>query len=129
MVEVVTGLHSVSIHITDIHKARLFFRDVLGLKEISFDEKGNRAVFAIPGSSAPLSMHIMGPTEEGRPAGTVSGITFKHPDPRAACEELKRRGGTITVEPTDIDFPGGKFTRAVFADPDGNEFVISNRPG
>src|SRR5580658_2321361 len=68
MVEVVTGLHSVSIHITDIHKARLFFRDVLGLKEISFDEKGNRAVFAIPGSSAPLSMHIMGPTEEGRPA-------------------------------------------------------------
>lgn len=129
MDEVVTGLHSLSIHITDIQKARTFFRDVLGLKELTFDEKGSRAVFAIPGSSAPLTMHIMGPTEEGRPAGTVSGITFRNSDPRAACAEIKRRGGTITVEPNDIEFPGGKFTRAVFADPDGNEFVISNRPG
>jgi predicted enzyme related to lactoylglutathione lyase len=128
MDEVVTGLNNLSIHILDVQKARAFYRDVLGLKELSFDEKGSRAVFAIPGSTAPLAMHIMGPGEEGRPAGTVSGITFRHPDPAAACAEIKRRGGTITVEPSVIQIPGGQFTRAAFADPDGNEFVISNRP-
>lgn len=128
MDEVVTGLHSLSVHITDIHKARAFYRDVLGLKELTFDATANRAVFAIPGSTAPLAMHIMAPEEEGRAPGTVSGITFKHPDPAAACAEIARRGGTITVEPRIIEFPGIKFTRAAFADPDGNEFVISNRP-
>jgi len=129
MVEVVTGLHSLTVHITDLQKARSFYREVLGLQEIQFDEKGSRAVFAIPGSSATLAMHIMGPAEGGRAPGTVSGIIFKHPDPAAACVEIKRRGGTITVEPNVIEFPGGTFTRAAFADPDGNEFVISNRVG
>jgi predicted enzyme related to lactoylglutathione lyase len=128
MAELITGLHSVSVHIRDIHKAKAFYSDVLGLKELVFDEKASRAVFAIPGTSTVLSMHIMGPGEEGREPGTVSGITFFNLDPAAACEEIKRRGGTITVEPRLIEVPGAKFTRAVFADPDGNEFVISNRP-
>jgi catechol 2,3-dioxygenase-like lactoylglutathione lyase family enzyme len=127
MAEIVTGLHSVTLHIRDIHKARKFYKDVLGLKEVSFDEKGNRAVFALPGTSTLLTMHVQGPGEEGREPGTVSGVVFRNPDPTAACEEIKRRGGTITVEPKVIEFPGGRFVRAVFADPDGNEFLISNR--
>lgn len=127
MDELIAGLGSLSVHITDIHKARAFYRDILGLKELEFDEAANRIIYAIPGSSAPLWMHIMAPTEEGRPPGTVSGISFRHPDPHAACAEIRRRGGTITVEPKDIEIPGGKFTRGVFADPDGNEFMISNR--
>jgi catechol 2,3-dioxygenase-like lactoylglutathione lyase family enzyme len=127
MVEVITGLHGVSIHIRDIHKARSFYRDVLGLKELHFDDKASRAVYALPGTPTLLTMHVQGPGEEGRDPGTVSGIVFEHPDPSAACAEIKRRGGTITVEPKEIEFPGGKFTRAVFADPDGNEFLLSNR--
>ncbi len=127
MTEVISGLHGVSIHIRDIHSARTFYRDALGLKEVSFDGAGNRAVFALPGTSTLLTMHIMGPGEGGREPGTVSGIVFQNPDPVAACAELKRRGGTITVEPKVIEFPGGTFTRAVFADPDGNEFLITNR--
>jgi catechol 2,3-dioxygenase-like lactoylglutathione lyase family enzyme len=127
MVDVISGLHSVTVHIRDIQKARTFYREVLGLKELKFDEKGSRAVFAIPGTSTLLSMHIQGPGEEGRDPGTVSGVVFKHADPAAACEEIKRRGGTVTVEPKVIEFPGVKFVRAVIADPDGNEFVISNR--
>jgi len=127
MGEVITGLHAVTIHIRDIQKARSFYQEVLGLKEISFNEKANRSAFALPGSSTLLTMHIQGPGEEGREPGTVSGIIFKHPDPAAACADIKRRGGTVTVEPHVIEFPGGKFTRAVIADPDGNEFVISDR--
>ena len=87
----------------------------------------SRAVFALPGASTLLTMHIQGPGEEGRDPGTVSGIIFQHPDPQAACEEIKHRGGTVTVEAKIIPSPLGEFSRGVIADPDGNEFVISNR--
>jgi catechol 2,3-dioxygenase-like lactoylglutathione lyase family enzyme len=127
MTEVITALHAVTVHIRDIQKARAFYQNVLGLREISFNEKASRAVFALPGTSTILSMHIMAPGEEGREPGTVSGVVFSNPDPAAACEEIKRRGGTVTVEPNLVELPGAKFTRAAIADPDGNEFLISNR--
>lgn len=127
MTEVVTGLHAVTIHIRDINKARTFYRDVLGLREVSFNEKAGRAVFALPGTSTILSMHVMSPGEEGREPGTVSGVVFSHPDPVGAVAEFKRRGGTVTLEPTVVELPGARFTRAVIADPDGNEFLLSNR--
>ena len=127
MSEVIAGLHAVTVHIRDIQKARAFYRDVLGLKEVKFDEKANRAVFALPGTSTLLTMHIMAPGEGGREPGTVSGVVFSNRDPTAACAEIKRRGGAITVEPVVVELPGARFVRAVFADPDGNEFLISNR--
>jgi catechol 2,3-dioxygenase-like lactoylglutathione lyase family enzyme len=127
MTDVITGLHAITIHIRDIQKARVFYREVLGLHELKFDEKANRAVFALPGTSTILSMHIQAPGEEGRDPGTVSGVVFSHPDPAAACDEIKRRGGVVTVEPKLIEMPGAKFVRAAIADPDGNEFLISNR--
>lgn len=127
MSEVITGLHAVTVHIRDIQTARKFYQDVLGFKELNFDEKASRAVFALPGTSTLLTMHIQAPGEEGRDPGTVSGIIFKHPDPGTACAEIQRRGGTVTVEAKVIESPFGEFVRAVIADPDGNEFVISNR--
>ena len=127
MTEVITGLHSVTIHIRDIQKARTFYKDVLGLTELKFEEKTSRAVFAIPGTSTLLTMHIQGPLEEGREPGTVSGVIFWHSDPEEACAEFKRRGGVVTVEPTTVETPDTKFVRFAIADPDGNEFVISNR--
>lgn len=127
MTDVITGMHAVTVHIRDVQKARKFYREVLGLKELAFDEKANRVVFALPGTSTRLSMHIQATGEEGREPGTVSGVVFHSPDPSAACEEIKRRGGSVTVEPKLIEMPGVKFVRAVIADPDGNEFMISNR--
>lgn len=127
MTEPIAGLHAVTLHIRDIQAARKFYSQVLGLHEMSFNEKANRAVFALPGTSTILSMHIMAPGEEGREPGTVSGVVFSHPDPLAACQEIRQRGGTITLEPQVVEVAGVKFTRAAFADPDGNEFLISNR--
>jgi predicted enzyme related to lactoylglutathione lyase len=126
MSEVITGLHAVTVHVRDVPRARKFYHEVLGLTELSFDEKANRVVFSLPGCTTLLTMHIQAPGEEGRDPGTVSGIVFRHPDPAAACEEVRRRGGTVTVEAKE--FPGSKFVRAAIADPDGNEFMISNRP-
>jgi predicted enzyme related to lactoylglutathione lyase len=128
MSEPVEGLEAITIHVRDIQKARKFYHEVLGLKEVQFNEKASRAAFAIPGSKALLSMHIQGPQEGGREPGTVSGVIFSHPDPFAAAEEIRKRGGTITDEPRTVESPGLKFTRVVVADPDGNEFVIRAWP-
>jgi predicted enzyme related to lactoylglutathione lyase len=125
--EVITGLYALSVHVRDIQKARTFYREVLGLTELSFDAAANRAVFALPGTSTILRMHIQGPDEGGREPGTVSGIMFRHPDPAEACREIVRRGGTVTNEARLVELPGVKFVLAVIADPDGNEFVITNR--
>ena len=127
MHEVIGGLHSVTVHIRDIQAARTFYRDVLGLREVAFDEKASRAAFAIPGTATLLTMHIQAPGEQGRDPGTVSGIVFHHPDPVAACATIRQRGGTVTTEPSVVELPGRKFVRAAFADPDGNEFLLSNR--
>ena len=127
MTDPIAGLHAVTVHIRDISRARGFYRDVLGLKELRFDPRASRAVFALPGTSTLLTMHIQAPGEEGRDPGTVSGIVFHHPDPVAACEMVRSRGGTITLPATLVELPGAKFHRAAIADPDGNEFIISNR--
>lgn len=114
-----------TVHVKDIQTARKFYREVLGLHEEGFTEQTGRAVYSFPGTSTVLAMHVQRPGEGGREPGTVSGIIFQHHDPREAVEEIRRRGGTVTVEPVEVPGPGGVIIRAAVADPDGNEFVIS----
>jgi catechol 2,3-dioxygenase-like lactoylglutathione lyase family enzyme len=120
----IEGLEAVTIHVRDIQRSRTFYAEVLGLEEVSFLPAASRAAFAIPGTRVQLTMHPMGPGEGGREPGTVSGVIFVQPDPVAACAEIRRRGGTIVGEPATFTNPLGKVTLGVFADPDGNEFVI-----
>lgn len=124
MSEVIEGLEAVSAHIREIERARKFYSEVLGLKETSFIPAASRAAFAIPGTTTLLTMHLMGDGEGGREPGTVSGVVFSHHDPRSACEEIRKRAGSIVDEPTTFESPLGTQTRSVFADPDGNQFVI-----
>ena len=41
--------------------------------------------------------------------------------------ETKRHCESVMVEPNQVELPAAKFVRAVIADPDRNEFLISNR--
>jgi predicted enzyme related to lactoylglutathione lyase len=120
----IEGLEAITVHIRDIQKARKFYVEVLGLKELQFDGKVGRAVFAIPGTPVALRMHVYDPEEGGREPGTVSGIVFSHHDPEAACTEISRRGGQVVEAPHQINPPGFMATLSVIADPDGNEFVL-----
>jgi predicted enzyme related to lactoylglutathione lyase len=124
MSDVIEGMEAVTVHIRDIERARKFYTEVLRLKETAYFPESSSAAYAIPGTTTLLTMHIMGPQEGGREPGTVSGIIFSHPDPKAACEEIRKRGGTIISEPQSFPNPRGTVTRVVFADPDGNEFVL-----
>lgn len=125
---IIEGVEAVTIHIRDVRAARRFYGEVLGLRETQYDEPAARAVYALPGTSVVLRMHVPQPDEGGRDPGTVSGIVFSHKDPKAACEEIRRRGGTIVSEPHELHPPGFRTTLAVFADPDGNEFVLRSPP-
>jgi len=124
MSDVIQGMEAVTVHIRDIGRARRFYSEVLGLKEVSFIPRASRAAFAIPGTTTLLTMHILGEGEGGREPGTVSGIVFSHADPKGACAEIRRRGGTIVDEPETFPTVLGMVTLGVFADPDGNQFVL-----
>ena len=124
----IEGLEAVTVHVRDIHKAQKFYGEVLGLKQLQFDGKAGRAVFALPGTTATLRMHVFDPSEGGREPGTVSGIVFSHHDPVSACAEIAVRGGQVIDQPHVIHPPGFTATLAVIADPDGNEFVLRSPP-
>ena len=124
MSDVIEGLEAVTIHIRDIERARKFYTEVLGLKEVSYIPAASRAAYAIPGTTTLLTMHVMREDEGGREAGTVSGIVFSHRDPKAAFAEIRKRGGSVLDEPHTFTNPVGTITLGVFADPDGNEFVL-----
>src|SRR5271170_6482019 len=124
MSEVIEGMEAVSVHIREIQRARKFYTEVLGLKEVSFIPAASRAAYEIPGSTTLLTMHLQGEGEGGREPGTVSGIVFSHHDPTAACAEIQKRGGSIVDEPHTFSNALGTVTLGVFADPDGNQFVI-----
>ncbi|HEV2316738.1 MAG TPA: VOC family protein [Thermoplasmata archaeon] len=124
MVEVIEGVEAVTVHIRDIDRAREFYSEVLGLREVSFIAKASRAAFALPGTSTLLTMHVQGEGEGGREPGMVSGAVFSHRDPVAACAEIRRRGGTIVDEAHTFQSALGTVTLGVFADPDGNQFVL-----
>jgi len=126
MVQPIEGMQAVTVHVRDVQVARRFYREVLGLEEAGFSEQTGRAVFRLPGTPTVLAMHVQRPGEGGRDPGTVSGIIFTHHAPAAAVEEIRRRGGTITMDPVSTPGPGGTIVRAAISDPDGNEFVISS---
>lgn len=122
--DVIEGMEAVTVHIRDIQRARRFYSEVLGLKEVSFIPAASRAAYAIPGTASLLTMHVQGDGEGGREPGTVSGIVFSHPDPASALDEIRRRGGTIVDEVKTYPTPLGVVTLGAFADPDGNQFVL-----
>ena len=124
MTDVIEGMEAVTVHIRDIHRARKFYSEVLGLTEVSYIPSVSRAAYSIPGTTTLLTMHVLGADEGGRQPGTVSGIVFSHHDPIAACEEIRKRGGTIVDEPETFPTALGTVTLGVFADPDGNQFVL-----
>jgi predicted enzyme related to lactoylglutathione lyase len=126
MPRVIEGLQAVTVHVTDLRRAREFYSRVLGLEEERPLPNVPRAVFKIPGSSTRLLMHVQSGDEGGRAPGTVSGILFHCSDPVAATVVVKENGGSIVDEPWTMHRGESAIVRVVVADPDGNEFILSS---
>lgn len=126
MPRVIEGLQAVTVHVTDLPRAREFYSRVLGLEEEPPHPNLRRAVFKIPGTPTRLLMHVQTGTEGGRKPGTVSGILFHCSDPVAATVVVKENGGSIVDEPWTMHRGEVEIVRVVVADPDGNEFILSS---
>jgi predicted enzyme related to lactoylglutathione lyase len=126
MAPIIEGLQAVTVHVTDLEKAREFYSKVLLLEEERSIPNIPRLLYKLHGTPTRLLMHVTTPDEGGRPPGTVSGIQFYCPDPTAACALIKKNGGTIVDEPWSMQRGHSTVVRAVIADPDGNEFILSS---
>ncbi len=111
------------IFVSDVEMSKNFYRDVLGLKLV--EENQHFTEYELPGGILYVeeknpdrakgfeSVHIGGPT----------GIVLAVDDIREAVNHLKKNSVRIVVEPIEQVWGGWN---AIFADPDGNEFILDD---
>jgi catechol 2,3-dioxygenase-like lactoylglutathione lyase family enzyme len=114
--------------VSDLERARHFYRDVLGAQEVR-EYGGTSAVLKFAGTWL-LLVTGGGPTPDkptitfAPPAASEAvshELTIRVPDCRAAYEILKSRGATFLTPPVEYDWE----VRCFFQDPDGHLLEIS----
>lgn len=114
--------------VSDLDRARHFYRDVLGATELR-EYGGTSAVLRFAGTWI-LLVTGGGPTADKpsvtfAPPGSADVVshelTIRVPDCRSAYETLKGRGATFLTPPVEYDWE----IRCFFRDPDGHLLEIS----
>jgi catechol 2,3-dioxygenase-like lactoylglutathione lyase family enzyme len=118
-------LELVIVPVTDIDRAKAFYRDRLGFR-LDVDvtpAPGVRVVqLTPPGSACSITLSEGIPTLD-MPAGTLRGLHLVVADIEASRAELVERG----VEVSEVEDLGGVLY-AYFADPDGNTWCLQHMP-
>lgn len=119
----IKAIKFVGVPVTDQQRALDFYTQKLGFRVITdqpFDDKQRWIELGIGRSSSGISLF----TPEGHAdrIGTFTGISFVADDVMATHRELAAKGVTFIQEPQQADWG----TAAIFADPDGNQFVLSS---
>ena len=109
----------VSVPVTDVERATEFYRDTLGLQQVS---EGGWPEFQLGEN---VSLYLIDPTNIG---GTFQGphtahIALRVPDVAETREELEGRGIAFDGETLDT----GVCHMAFFKDPDGNQLMLHRR--
>jgi predicted enzyme related to lactoylglutathione lyase len=113
----ITGLDITYHVVTDIPRAKAFYRDILGLTP-AFDYPGERGVEFELADGQTFGIWSPGGDDVKPHAGTM----FAVPDAHAAVAAIRARGGTISdVDETPVCY------MAFGNDPDGIGFVIHQR--
>ena len=117
----ITGIHHHSVLVTDLDRARAFYRDVLGLEEVPTPPAFDFPVawFALGAEQIHLLLSKQPDTESGR------HIALHVEDLAAARRRLEELGLPVSGATT---IPGAE--RLFTADPDGNriELICWSRP-
>jgi catechol 2,3-dioxygenase-like lactoylglutathione lyase family enzyme len=117
-------LELVVIPVTDVDRARDFYKDKLGFT-LDHDQTVNeklRFVQMTPVGSACSICFGIGISDDMRP-GCIKGLQMVVKDAQAAHDELKERGVEVTGIDTQV---WRKFVR--FTDPDGNAWALQELP-
>ncbi len=109
-------LHSIAIFVTDIERAKRFYRDDLGL---DLTREGSFGAEFIEGPTH-LGVHPAIHPDAKALVGRHTGITFYVEGILQYCERLHERGVRFLAEPTRQSFG----VMAMIADPDGNVFAL-----
>ena len=120
----IKNIKFISIPVTDQDRALAFYTEKLGFRILTdqpFDGKQRWIELSIPGAETGLTLF----TPEGHRdrIGTFSAISFTCDDLQRTYEDLTARGVEFAGPPQKQ--PWGSF--AMLKDPDGNQFVISQR--
>ncbi len=119
----IKAIKFVSVPVTDQQRAVDFYTQMLGFRVVTdqpFDDNQRWIELGIGRSSSGISLF----TPEGHEnrIGTFTGISFVADDVMATHRELAAKGVKFIQEPQQADWG----TAAIFADPDGNQFVLSS---
>ena len=119
----IKGMKFVGVPVGDQQRALEFYTTQLGFRVITdqpFNDQQRWIELGI-GRSATGIVLFTPPGQENR-IGTFSGISFVADDVKATYKELVARGVRFIQEPKEADWG----TSAIFADPDGNQFVLGS---
>lgn len=121
----ITELKTQAIYVADQTIARRFYTEKLGFevrRELSMGPAGAWLEMGPPGARSCVVLYpraAMKDWEQRKPS-----IVFACKDVKETHRELSSRGVTFTQPPAAM--PWGNF--AIFSDPDGNEFGLSDAP-
>jgi catechol 2,3-dioxygenase-like lactoylglutathione lyase family enzyme len=110
----------VSVPVVDMERATAFYRDTLGLPQVS--DSGGFPEFQLGEN---VSLYLVDPTKVGHEftAPHSSGIALRVPDVAETRRELEGRGVAFDGETFDT----GVCHMAFFRDPDGNVLMLHRR--
>jgi catechol 2,3-dioxygenase-like lactoylglutathione lyase family enzyme len=119
----IKSMKFVSVPVTDQQRALEFYTTKLGFRIITdqeFDGKQRWIELGVGRTGTGISLFTP-PGHESR-IGTFTGISFLADDVKATWRELSEKGVVFLKEPQEAAWG----TSAVFADPDGNQFVLGS---
>jgi len=119
----IKAMKFVGVPVSDQDKALEFYTGTLGFRVVTDQPmgKGQRWIEIGIGRSGTGLALFTPPGQENR-IGTFTGISFVADDVKATCKELAAKGVKFVQEPKEADWG----TSAIFADPDGNQFVLGS---
>ncbi len=110
-----TGIPFVVYPVTDMTRARAFYRDVLGLAETA-NWENQWIEFDIGSNTLALTSTMQG----AQPGAQAGAAALETPDFEATVAALKASGVKFALEP----FDSGVCRFARFLDPDGNHLIL-----
>ena len=119
----IKAIKFVGVPVSDQQRALEFYTNILGFRVITdqpFDDNQRWIELGIGRSGSGISLFT--PSGHENRIGTFTGISFLADDVKATHRELAGKGVTFIQEPQEADWG----TAAVFADPDGNQFVLGS---
>lgn len=114
----IRGTDFVMYPVTDLERAATFYRDVLGLRQESYNSEWKWAEFDCGNVTLAIKS---GETLPQAPAGARIALAVE--DVRAAHKEMRMRGVRIAMEPQDFSVCWAM----EILDPDGNGIMLHQR--